>query len=854
MTSDDLWQELLAGTGILKARPDFRYDPLFCAQYYPDFFATRPWLVRLLEKTVMTGKRGGNAYQMLKGKVPDIDRNLRELVTDPRLRRALEDGLQDAHELVYELMALGDPIDWQIGDFSQEHYFNAYPDIARSGMSGLRHYIQSGMSEGRHALRDLRENQHAGARAFDPDKPTCLICVHDLTKTGAPIVGLTLVRQAGVTHNVAVLSRRPGELLNEFLEVCMGVFVSPDLDNDLDYTTLVDLTQVDFAILNSVETYPIAKALVRRDIPFATYLHEFADYTQPASKMIFLALFSDLLVFSSQIVRQSWQDTFLNIGFDQDTDSIILPQADLQIGSVSAEEYMQARARLSRLLGVDCSTRRIVYGAGYAHWRKGTDLFVMTAQQAKALDPDTLFIWVGDGQDHEDVHFGVWLDKHLREADVNSIKGNLFFLPAGDAYLEVCKAADAFFLCSRLDPLPNVVFDAVRHGAKVVLFENASGFHDPAYTQYEALQTVPYAAIGASCEALLSSPRKSPVHASDPSLTPPVVPESSNIFASIHQAFQTSAKPLDPMSQTGDYDVAVMFSPDAKDAEARRKERQKIWSYGRHFVWPSVKEAQNALSTSDNWIHQSMRIDRFAQSAPSNTSDYAVHMHAHYVDNLPHDLTQYAALRNARDVVITTDTHEKATRICDIAEQTGLNSRVLVTQNRGRDILPFMQLFRDGAVDERDIWCHIHQKKSLATSQSGEVWHAFLLAILLGDKRHHSSALDHISDKATGLVAPFDPYRVDWSGARRLLPQIAPKLPGPLPQNLLLFPVGNMFWTKGAVVEQMNKLFETDYPWPNEPLPSDGTVFHLIERLWPAATAMAGLNSVFLEKQDQKRT
>lgn len=51
----------------------------------------------------------------------------------------------------------------------------------------------------------------------------------------------------------------------------------------------------------------------------------------------------------------------------------------------------------------------------------------------------------------------------------------------------------------------------------------------------------------------------------------------------------------------------------------------------------------------------------------------------------------------------------------------------------------------------------------------------------------------------------------------------------------------------------MNRIVGEDYPWPNEPIANDGTVFHLIERLWPAASVMAGLNAVFLDKPDQKR-
>ncbi|MEO1344419.1 MAG: rhamnan synthesis F family protein [Pseudomonadota bacterium] len=849
MTADDLWKDILAGTEILKNRPNFRYDPVFCARYYPDFFANRAWLVQVLEKTVMLGKRGGNAYQMLQTRVPNIDRSVAELVRDPRLRKALDQGLTDSHELAFELMALGGPIDQQIGDFSQDHYFGAYPDIAQTGVSGLRHFIQAGMAEGRHSLRDVRANQHKGALAFDPDKPTCLVCTHDLTKTGAPIVGLTLAREAAQTHNVVVLARRPGELLKAFLETTVGVFVSPNLDGDLEYSTLIDLETVDFAVLNSVETYPIAKAMVRRGIPFATYVHEFGDYTKP-SKLIFLTLFSDLLVFSSNIVRDSWDDVFKSVSFDKDADSMILPQAELQIGSVSPDAYAEARDRLSGLLGVDCSSRRIVYGAGVAHWRKGTDLFVLTAQEAREKDPETLFLWVGDGQDHEDVHFGVWLDKHLREAEVNSPDGNLFFLPAGAHYHDICKAADAFYLCSRLDPLPNVIFDAARYGAHIVLYENASGFHDGSYTQVESFHTVPYGSISGSCDALLAAPRKVP-SPSDAS----VAEDPVNIFETITATLQTSLKTRpQPVSTPGQYDVAIIFSPDQADREARIKERQKIWSYGRSYVWKSLDEAQETLRASENWVHKSLQIDRFAYVDAPQRFDYAIHMHAHYIDNLTHDFGQYKALKDARDVVVTTDNHEKAARIRDMAHEADIKARTLVVPNRGRDILPFMELFSNGQVDERDVWGHIHQKKSIGTSLSGDVWHGFLMAILMGDKTRLSSALRHIQDDDVGLVAPFDHYRVDWSGSRRLLPQIAPKLPGPLPEHLLLFPVGNMFWTKGSVVAQMNALFEADYPWPNEPLPSDGTVFHLIERLWPTACAMAGLKSVFLEKSDQQRT
>ena len=51
----------------------------------------------------------------------------------------------------------------------------------------------------------------------------------------------------------------------------------------------------------------------------------------------------------------------------------------------------------------------------------------------------------------------------------------------------------------------------------------------------------------------------------------------------------------------------------------------------------------------------------------------------------------------------------------------------------------------------------------------------------------------------------------------------------------------------------MLNLFGPDHPWPNEPIPTDGTEFHLIERLWPAVAAQAELDAIFLHKADEER-
>lgn len=851
MSLDRLWAEILADTGLLETRPDFQFDPAFYAARYPDI---ADHVTDLRQNFASNGKAEGRiatSYHEVLKAVPDLDQKLAELVIDPRLRAAVDAREEGIFELIHELIALGDPIDRLISDFSQEHYFRLYPDVKAAGVEAFHHFIRFGSNEGRRSLQDVRRNQLSGQQEFDSSKPTCMICLHDFTRSGAPIVGLDLVRKARETHNVIVMGLRPGPLLDSFRELAFTLVVTDRPDEDIDYLHLPAPSQIDFAILNSVEAWVFARYLVRRAIPFANYIHEFTNYI-PVGRAIWGALFSDLMVFASDVVRDSWRSIFTDMNFDVERDSIVVAQREMHEGSVLKKEMLKARERVSRLIGKEVGDRRIVYGVGNVEWRKGVDLFVMTAQIARKIDPETLFIWIGDRRNHEDVNFGVWLEKHLLEAEADTPGGNVFFLPAGEYYQDLARAADTLYLPSRLDPLPNVVFDAIRFGANSVLFRNATGFDEETYTRSDKITRVDYGDLVGAAEALLSAPRKKPARLSlKGSKASDSVP---NIFPRIAEALhERLAGQRYFVAGSGDYDLPMLYSTREEDRAARLREREKMWSYGRRWIWRSRQHAEAEIAASDNWMHQDVRLERFAWVDAPGLPEYSVHIHAHYLDNLGGDLLYYRALREAKRIVVTTDTRDKVAQIGQISANAGVPVEAIQMPNQGRDILPFLRLFTGGHAREDEIWCHVHQKKSLGVTDAGETWRRFLMAILLGDDTRFSSALDHIANPATGLVTAFDPSAADWDASRRLLPQIAPRLPGPIPEHILLFPVGNMFWTHGSVVANMNAIFGDDYPWPNEPIANDGTVFHLIERLWPAAVTMAERGAVYLDKPDQKR-
>lgn len=112
------------------------------------------------------------------------------------------------------------------------------------------------------------------------------------------------VRQAG-THNVAVATLRGGDLLDQFLPHCCGTLVTDYTLREMPRVNADVLRRLDHAILNSAECAPFIYPLVSRDIALGPYTQERAYYTFPSWRSLYMAAFADLLIFSSEHVRDS---------------------------------------------------------------------------------------------------------------------------------------------------------------------------------------------------------------------------------------------------------------------------------------------------------------------------------------------------------------------------------------------------------------------------------------------------------------------------------------------------------------------------------------------------------------------
>jgi lipopolysaccharide biosynthesis protein len=134
----------------------------------------------------------------------------------------------------------------------------------------------------------------------------------------------------------------------------------------------------------------------------------------------------------------------------------------------------------------------------------------------------------------------------------------------------------------------------------------------------------------------------------------------------------------------------------------------------------------------------------------------AVHAHIFYTDILNEIINKTNNIPIKFDLYLSTNTKQKMEFIknyTDIFSKAN-NVSIKVTENRGRDILPFLIQMKE-VIDKYKYLCHLHSKKTLYSPKLGEKWRIYLFNNLLGTTEVISEILSEFEkyDKL-GLIFP----------------------------------------------------------------------------------------------------
>ncbi|MBA4142213.1 MAG: hypothetical protein H0X43_04220 [Nitrosospira sp.] len=206
-----------------------------------------------------------------------------------------------------------------------------------------------------------------------------------------------------------------------------------------------------------------------------------------------------------------------------------------------------------------------------------------------------------------------------------------------------------------------------------------------------------------------------------------------------------------------------------------------------------------------------------------------------YLENIPFPF----------DIFITTDSQEKRSIIENHFSRWNRGKiEIRIAPNRGRDIAPKLIACQD-VYDNYEFVLHIHTKKSPYYEQLYG-WRTYLLETLLGSETIVESIFESFrSDPKLGIIAPqhYAPvhHSIGWGWnfenatifARRLGVEIS--LDGALD-----FPSGSMFWARSAALKPLLDCNLSLNEFPNEVGQKDGTLGHIIERLYFFVCERAG--------------
>jgi lipopolysaccharide biosynthesis protein len=197
-----------------------------------------------------------------------------------------------------------------------------------------------------------------------------------------------------------------------------------------------------------------------------------------------------------------------------------------------------------------------------------------------------------------------------------------------------------------------------------------------------------------------------------------------------------------------------------------------------------------------------------------------------------------------RIVITTAGEREQAVR--EQVALLGLDARIEVFENRGRDILPFLHVANRLLDEGVSTVLKLHGKRS-THRQDGDTWRRELLDKLLSPERAGRILAAFGSDHTLGLVhaeghlQPLDYY---WGANEANVDYLTRRLGIPAPEvSSDNFIAGTMFWARPAALRLLldAHLGVTDFDAEAGQL--DGTLAHAIERVFSLAATAAGFRT-----------
>jgi glycosyltransferase involved in cell wall biosynthesis/FMN phosphatase YigB (HAD superfamily) len=336
--------------------------------------------------------------------------------------------------------------------FSVPYYLEHNPDVAAGGGNPFCHWILYGRAEGRPcAPANDDDYWDTKGQAFNP---SIIFVSHEASRTGAPIVLLSMLRWLKANTNIrfGIVIGADGPLRDEFRELAPCFFMDAHsheaLANKLRAFCGVNVQVV---YLNTIVSGIYGDYLRFLNAKFITHVHEMESLF-----VAFEGTFRKLLTFCEDFIAVS----------DGSVDAIQRRVRGASVRIAQLPPFIEPFNATEPSVSGDPDEVPIIYACGTLESRKGPDIFCDVAE-ALLKDGVTNFRmkWIGPKASFD----------LAAEISRRNLDSHVQWLGPQREPRRLLQRGAVFLLTSREDPFPLACLEAAEQGLPVICFDSRAG-------------------------------------------------------------------------------------------------------------------------------------------------------------------------------------------------------------------------------------------------------------------------------------------------------------------------------------------------------------------------------------------